>query len=384
MISTAIDTDRMTDSSDDQTSRTELDSHANMPVVGMHAFVLSSTGKTTTVSAYSPEYEPKTLPIVDAAVQYQCPYSGTDFILVILNAIHVPAMENNLIAPFILRDAGICVKDTPKIQCQFPEEDDHALTFDTTLRIPLQLCGIFSFFPTTKPTIELLQSCEDIYMLTPERFNPHDLAYALNEEAMLDWEGNITDERYRQRFLLSNIEESNEMTTSAIISCNEQAMIDEVIATRDWHVPAISHTEHNDETLNQLIERRNLGMYQASIGSTDAPESEYLMHDEESQDGYLGVESADEEDDLPVEDLYGTIADHLLKIGDTPTLDLDGVMASGTTATRAEGISSRHLAKVWKIDVPTAERTIEITTQLNRRSDHPLLARNYGTGDRML
>ena len=78
-----------------------------MPVVGMHAFVLSSTGKTTTVSAYSPEHEPKTLPIVDADVQYQCPYSGTNFILVILSAIHVPAMENNLIC--IMKSGAIHV-----------------------------------------------------------------------------------------------------------------------------------------------------------------------------------------------------------------------------------------------------------------------------------
>ena len=36
-------------------SRTELDSHANMPVVGRNSFIISDTGKIADVKAYSPE-----------------------------------------------------------------------------------------------------------------------------------------------------------------------------------------------------------------------------------------------------------------------------------------------------------------------------------------
>jgi hypothetical protein len=37
-------------------SRTELDSHANMPVVGRQAFIISDTGRTADVKAYSQDY----------------------------------------------------------------------------------------------------------------------------------------------------------------------------------------------------------------------------------------------------------------------------------------------------------------------------------------
>jgi hypothetical protein len=43
-------------------SRTELDSHANMAVVGKHCYVLVDHGKTISVSPFSPEYKPLEVP----------------------------------------------------------------------------------------------------------------------------------------------------------------------------------------------------------------------------------------------------------------------------------------------------------------------------------
>ena len=64
-------------------SRTDLDSHANMPVVGKHAHIFRYTGKTASVSAFSPDYDPLKTKIVDAAVLYQCAHTGTAYLLVI-------------------------------------------------------------------------------------------------------------------------------------------------------------------------------------------------------------------------------------------------------------------------------------------------------------
>ena len=111
-------------------SRTDLDSHANMPVVGSNCQVIRQTGKTVTVSPFTPDYEPMNIPVVDATVLYRCPFSGKEYILVIMNALYVPSMSHNLIAPFIIRDAGVALKTTPKIQCKDPDEYQHALTFD--------------------------------------------------------------------------------------------------------------------------------------------------------------------------------------------------------------------------------------------------------------
>jgi hypothetical protein len=190
----AADVDLVLDDEDMEAeqSRTELDSHANMPVVGRHAFIISDTGRVADVNAFTPDYEPMQLSIVDAAIQYDCPYDGQSYILVIRNTlVHVPSMKNNLMPPLVMREAGIKVYNTPKIQVAEPTIKDHSICFpETGFRISLSLWGMFSYFPTTKPTALFMKETEDIYLLTPSRWNPHDDLYATNEENMLDWEGN--------------------------------------------------------------------------------------------------------------------------------------------------------------------------------------------------
>jgi hypothetical protein len=66
----------------DEGSRTELNSHANMPVVGRHAYIISDTGRMADVSPFTPpDFKSMRLCIVDAAVQYDCPYDGQSYIL---------------------------------------------------------------------------------------------------------------------------------------------------------------------------------------------------------------------------------------------------------------------------------------------------------------
>jgi hypothetical protein len=137
-----------------ESSRTELDSHANMAVVGRYCFVIRETGRQADVSPFSPEYESlKQVNIVDSAVLYECPYTGKEAILVIQNALYMPAMDNNLIPPFIMREAGLIVNDVPKIQMNNPTEDHHSIVFpEGEFRIPLSLWGVFSYFPSSAPT----------------------------------------------------------------------------------------------------------------------------------------------------------------------------------------------------------------------------------------
>ena len=101
----------------DSNSNTELDSHANMVVLGRHAFILNLSGKTAQVSPFTPEYDSmKEVPIVDAAVAYDCPITLKSYVLVFHNALSVSSMDHNLVPPFILREAGLEVHDIPKIQ----------------------------------------------------------------------------------------------------------------------------------------------------------------------------------------------------------------------------------------------------------------------------
>jgi hypothetical protein len=58
------------DNEREEESRTELDSHANMPVVGRNAYIISDTGRIADVNPFTPDYDSMQIPIVDAAVQY--------------------------------------------------------------------------------------------------------------------------------------------------------------------------------------------------------------------------------------------------------------------------------------------------------------------------
>jgi hypothetical protein len=187
-------------------SRTELDTHANMMVVGKHSFVITWTGRNATVKPVTPDYEALTeVPIVDATILCECPYLGKEYILLLRNALHLPAMENNLIPPFVMREAGLTVNDTPTIHLREPTVNDHAILFeDSDMKITLSLWGIFSYFPTRAPTNDQLDACDDVYILTNNGvWNPHSDAYSRNEENMLDWEGNMVEKKYRKQILSS-------------------------------------------------------------------------------------------------------------------------------------------------------------------------------------
>jgi len=51
-------------------SRTELDSHANMPVMGRDALVVSDTGRAMEVNPFTPDYDAIRVKLVDAALKY--------------------------------------------------------------------------------------------------------------------------------------------------------------------------------------------------------------------------------------------------------------------------------------------------------------------------
>ena len=175
-------------------SCTELNSHANMPVVGKHAYIIAKTGKKVDVSPFMPDYQPLMVPLVDAMV----------------------------------REMGVTMNDVPKIHKEDPTVDDHAITFmETGFRIPLSLWGIFSYFPTSKPAHDDLLNPTEVYIVSPATWNPHSDAYSTNEESMLDWEGNMQQKRDCQHWIiLDDVEDDLNMVASLQITQLEQEVID--------------------------------------------------------------------------------------------------------------------------------------------------------------
>ena len=176
---------------------TKLDSHANMIVLGKQALVIQYTGHSAEVNAFSDDAGGLSkVPIVDAVVAYDCPYTSKTYMLVMRNALHIPSMKHNLIPPFILRESGLILQDIPNIHCDKPTVEDHLIyDYVTKLRITLKLDGIFSYFPTRALTLQEMENCDQIeyVFLSPdaETWDPYTQTYALNEESLVDDGGEI-------------------------------------------------------------------------------------------------------------------------------------------------------------------------------------------------
>ena len=350
----------------DVSSRIELDTHANMPVVGMNAFIIRDSGRIANVTPYSPEYEAQSLPIVDAIVLYQDSVYGKEFLLLIRNALYVPTMVHNLVPPFIMREQGIQVRDIAKIHVKDPGDDDHAIVFDAVLRIPLQLHGIFSYFPVRKPTKEEVNTVEDVYMLTPDDFHPHDPAYAINEANMVDWKGDIVPEFHRQRVILEDIPEPPmEIASVTCISDEEQQHIDKLLSLCDSHTSATFHSEAatisatfcQSTLCERLEERAEISHMMCSLGATYAHESAWLLEHGEEDEMESTIDEFDlqevDADDL-LEQLLDRICNGEVHLNDIQADDLRTGGVSSTYAKPREGLDAQLLSKVWKIDLPMA------------------------------
>ena len=167
-----------------------------MVVLGKECFVFESTGQTCNVKPFDPALGTALdVPIVDAAIAYDCPLTHETYILIIRNALHIPSMRYTLIPPFIMREGGLIVNDIPKMHCEYPTIEDHCILFkDIDLRIPLQLNGIFSYFNSRMPLPSELYD-KDTVFITPDasEWNPHCPSYSHNESIMTNYEGEMAD-----------------------------------------------------------------------------------------------------------------------------------------------------------------------------------------------
>ena len=364
----------------DGESRMELDSHANMPVVRREALVVEQSGKMVEVSPFTPDYKPIKVEVVNAVIQYDSPLDGREYILVIQNAIRVPSMSNNLIPPFIMRENGIMVNECAKIHCEDPTREDHAIFFETyDLRIPLQLHGIISYFVTRKPNVEAvmdahepLNCATEIYTLTPVRWNPHTNAYALNEESIVDWEGNIRERNHSDvKIVLDEIDDDYQ-NQHKILSIETQH-IDKVLKARSQCINNNMFKTNELSTISSVLcphlltsmieARANLGSDAINICAMNCYGGNYLDNGDD----------AIKENEFPMTmDMFQDAMDGL-----NSEEDMDAFFASGVHGGPKVGIDARHLSKVWRITYEDAKRTIDATTQHGTHQPNPVMNQNY-------
>ena len=225
---------RMISALDNSVSQTKLESHANMVCLGWHAIIIEDTGKTVYVKPFTPDYNAlQKVPVVTGANLTECAFTGKTRIFIFHNDLSVPEMDHNLVPPLILWEAGLIVNDTPKIHVKDPSVEDHTILFPKyDVWIPLSLNGILSCFPSSKPSIDDMDICEDIFLTTPEgKWNPRTDAYAQNEANMLDYEGNMINNKDLFKIILEEVVLDEALTASMMISEVETQQVDKIMVS---------------------------------------------------------------------------------------------------------------------------------------------------------
>ena len=92
------------------------------------------------------------VPVVHAAVAYDCPIAGNSKILIINNALYIRDMEHNLLPPIMIRPNGILIDECPKFLFPNPTIETYSIFFPTeNTRLPLALHGTTSYISTRSP-----------------------------------------------------------------------------------------------------------------------------------------------------------------------------------------------------------------------------------------
>ena len=260
---------------------------------------------------------------------------------------------------------------------------------DEDVRIPLSLNGVFSYFPTSKPSEEDLEQCENILLRTPNAlWNPHCDAYARNENSMTDFEGNMIEKQYRRQIILSEIEEDPTFNADFSISKVEALAMDNHFEQRDMATATSVQQAIDPYELCALMVSRGIdGQFMATVGATYPTKKNYLFDDVTD----TTYDTSDEESNDSASETNGSENDDLVDTGsENTTIDpedeeqLDAFMASAAHGGKPKGISPETLSKVWRIDLETAKKTINVTSQNCNRTSNPAFTRNYSTNDRML
>lgn len=349
-----------------------------MAVLGKHAFIFESTGKTCNVKPYDPALGLATnVPIVDGALAYDCPITHESYILIIRNALHVTTMEHNLIPPFIMRAGGVQVNDTAKIHCDDPTEADHSIFFpDATLRIPLKLNGIFSYFNSRTPTTDELHYCDKLF-ITPDasEWNPNCTSFKENEEAMLNHDGGISNPN----------------------RWPNKSMETEDVAQKVFELASVSYTEWDEEVDRNIqsafasISHCNNAQQSDSTSDLEFAEALSMRGEVSKMFASIGSCNIADEETIPCslfEKPTTTTMDDLEKMIESEVSPdimerVHSVIAS-MDAGNAKGPDAKMLSKLWLISEPLAKEAIEQNTQLCRHGAENSMSRQLSTNDRML
>ena len=89
----------------------DLDSHADMAVLGKNCYVLEETGKTIDVFSYDPSLGSKRRKVASGCFAYDEPTTGRVILLIVHKGLSIPHLDYSLIPPFQMRENDVVVND---------------------------------------------------------------------------------------------------------------------------------------------------------------------------------------------------------------------------------------------------------------------------------
>ena len=129
-----------------------MDSNCDTTSVGKGAFIVEETEQTVSVNPFLPKLgKVHDVPIVTAALAYDCKLTHATYILYFHQALYFKTMERHLICPNQLRAHNVKVNDIPLVYTADEDrQPEHHLIAtnppDLELHIPLQIEGVTSYF----------------------------------------------------------------------------------------------------------------------------------------------------------------------------------------------------------------------------------------------
>lgn len=373
-------------------SRGELDSHANMVCLGKHCTVINWTHRSVKVNGFSQSMSMNHVPVVDAVVAFDDPYADVDedgtYYLVFQNALYIPSMKHHLIPPFVLREAGLEVNETPKRQAIEVTENNHTIYDpETKMRIHMSLNGIFSSFDCRKMTTAEMETWreEQVVQASPggNVWNPYDPSYAEEEASCLNHRGEVRQVISPARRKYPQLIEDDDDNGDGSYGCIQAAYADPLSV----------------EEFDSIIEE-NFASVSALTPDPERDIRKLVSVDDPVQCNVSAISRCLNEDELAqaleeldVKTAYGIAAGSAVELNDLDDLFVDNLQAkiseaagvfSSLSSGEPQGVTADKLAKIWRISEEDAQRTIETTTQLGRYSANTKLTRELTTSDRAL
>jgi hypothetical protein len=144
----------------------ELDSHANICVLGREALFILDYQQPLSVVGYDESLGRKTYQTVSSVVAYDDPQTKRMLHLIINQAIHIPHLDHHLLYPMQCRVNDVIINNLPKFLAANSTDQTHALTINDPDN-PLQLV----IFPLTLRGVTLLLN---VRTMTIDEFNSQD------------------------------------------------------------------------------------------------------------------------------------------------------------------------------------------------------------------